>query len=197
MKRRRRRGFSLIELLVVIAVLGALMAMLFPALSGARSQAKRAMCSANLKQIGVGMRSYLSENRDRFPHASFLPSVSPFPVSGETAIRIADVLLPSVGGEPRVFHCPNDESGASRPDANNGKSYFESDGSSYEYRIRPPLGGRTMTEVAALFGQFADRTVAEISIWVMRDYDNFHEKAGRPGARRYLYVDGHVTDYEN
>jgi len=38
--------------------------------------------------------------------------------------------------------------------------------------------------------------VTDNSIWIMRDYFNFHGEAGTPGARRYLYIDGHVTDYE-
>jgi hypothetical protein len=31
----------------------------------------------------------------------------------------------------------------------------------------------------------------------MRDYNNFHGESGEPGARRYLYIDGHVADFEN
>jgi len=27
--------------------------------------------------------------------------------------------------------------------------------------------------------------------------NGYFGKAGKPGARRYLYVDGHVTDFEN
>jgi hypothetical protein len=42
-----------------------------------------------------------------------------------------------------------------------------------------------------------DSTVADNAFYVMRDYDNFHGAGGKPGARRYLYSDGHVTDFEN
>jgi hypothetical protein len=31
----------------------------------------------------------------------------------------------------------------------------------------------------------------------MRDFNNFHGEPGKDGARRYLYYDGHVTDFEN
>jgi hypothetical protein len=76
-----------------------------------------------------------------------------------------------------------------------GKSYFETERSSYEYRFR--LGGRTIKEALERFAEFTGRHIQESTYWILRDYDNFHGEAGRDGARRYLYNDGHVTDYEN
>jgi prepilin-type N-terminal cleavage/methylation domain-containing protein len=57
-----RRGFTLIELLVVVAIIALLIAILLPALSTAREQAKRTKCMANLKAIGVGYMAYMTEN---------------------------------------------------------------------------------------------------------------------------------------
>jgi hypothetical protein len=48
-----------------------------------------------------------------------------------------------------------------------------------------------------LYEQRADLKVADNAFWVMRDFNNFHGSGGKPGARRYLYSDGHVTDFEN
>ena len=53
-----RAGMSLVELLVVMAIVGALVALLLPAIQQARETARRAQCLNNLRQIGIGLQSY-------------------------------------------------------------------------------------------------------------------------------------------
>jgi prepilin-type N-terminal cleavage/methylation domain-containing protein/prepilin-type processing-associated H-X9-DG protein len=70
---RVRRGFTLVELLVVIAIIGTLVGLLLPAVQAARESARANSCRNNLKQLGVGMHSYLSA-KTFFPSNNYAPN---------------------------------------------------------------------------------------------------------------------------
>jgi prepilin-type N-terminal cleavage/methylation domain-containing protein/prepilin-type processing-associated H-X9-DG protein len=62
----RRRGMTLVELLVVVAVVATLIALLLPAVQGAREAARRIACMNNLRGIGCALYGYESARRS-FP----------------------------------------------------------------------------------------------------------------------------------
>jgi prepilin-type N-terminal cleavage/methylation domain-containing protein len=59
LSRSRRDAFTLIELLVVIFIIGILIALLLPAVQAARESARKTQCKNNLKQVGLGLQSYV------------------------------------------------------------------------------------------------------------------------------------------
>lgn len=65
------RAFTLIELLVAISIIVLLMALLLPALSRARKQARAVVCQSRLHGWSLLFAAYQSENEGRFPDRSY------------------------------------------------------------------------------------------------------------------------------
>lgn len=63
----RSGGFTLVELMVVISIIALLIAILLPALSKARESARRIQCLSGLRQFGMGVYLYTTDEKQWFP----------------------------------------------------------------------------------------------------------------------------------
>jgi prepilin-type N-terminal cleavage/methylation domain-containing protein len=66
---RSTRAFTLIELLTVITIIAVLAGILIPAVSSVRRNAKEVEGVSNLRQVGVAINLFTTENKNRLPPA--------------------------------------------------------------------------------------------------------------------------------
>ena len=68
--KQQKKAFTLIELLVVISIIALLVSILMPALNKARDQAKKTVCSSNLRSLTMAMKYYCDSNGGRTPSST-------------------------------------------------------------------------------------------------------------------------------
>ena len=64
---RRTLAFTLTELLIVLGIIVLLVGILFPVIAKARRQAQLTQCLSNLRQIGIALIAYATDNNGWFP----------------------------------------------------------------------------------------------------------------------------------
>ena len=114
---KTQKSFTLIELLVVIAIIAVLASLLLPALGRTRSEAYRASCINNLKQIAQAAISYTDSNDGYYPYAGNWANGSTWDdlltnelQTGLSAADCAPNSLPiAFAGRLKILICPEDK----------------------------------------------------------------------------------------
>jgi prepilin-type N-terminal cleavage/methylation domain-containing protein len=168
---RRARAFTLLELLLCVAIIGALLALLVPALSRARKVSYAGVCANNLRQIGIAFSLYTQDNADRLPNTSSLFAVNsdwkfggldfvgtqrtPLLSASRPINRYVDDRATTTQRNGSVFQCPGDVGVWARADSTRGepaasilpaRTCFLTFGNSY--RSNPLLLDRQMEKSA-------------------------------------------------
>jgi len=99
---RGQPGFTLVELLVVIAIIALLAAILFPAFSRSRENARRSKCETQIRFLSLGIRQYNQDFDETFP----LTTVNMTP-SATLTYGWADAILPYVTSY-NIYQCPSE-----------------------------------------------------------------------------------------
>lgn len=162
------KGFTLIELLVVIAIIALLISIILPSLGSARATARTVICTSNLRQLGIAIQGYMSDQKD----PRFLPLLGEWdtgnypsragrwdPDTGKKrvgsagpvffwqvgAVFILQDYLSNAGNAP--FNCPSAKGPTSvRLDEN--VAYLQSGSRFYTYPNLATTGGASVTGTA-------------------------------------------------
>ncbi len=115
----------MIELLVVIAIIAILAAILFPVFAQAREKARQANCFSNLRQMGLALTMYVTDN-EGYP-------LSSSPSSQVPRSRWPDHVFPYVKNE-KLFTCISAPMDVFRkPWFHNVNSFYGGYGYNYQY----------------------------------------------------------------
>jgi uncharacterized protein DUF1559 len=116
----RRRALTLLELLAILAIIGILVALLLPAVQGAREASRRTQCSSNMRQLAMALHAYESVNRvlpNTAPnnysfHVFLLPYLEQKALFDEFdfSLNALQYLGPLSYRRVQVFECPSDGS---------------------------------------------------------------------------------------
>lgn len=189
MKMRRNSGFTLIELLVVVAIIGIIASVAMPEYQRWLNRAESVTCINNLRQVGVGVLTYVGENNNTYPIIEPNendPIYKDYKTEEGTEIEVKPLLevLAPYGVDKTVLRCPADAKGR-------GTHVYYTDptyNSSYQWRIlldeengaSPKIyGGRRGPGI---------RVVRPSRVTLCTDFEAVH------GNRlNRLYADGHVS----
>jgi competence protein ComGC len=198
-------AFTRLELAIVLGVIFVLALLTFPALARAQARANRIRCVSHLKNLGLGLRIFSTDNNGARPgQVSTHKSVWPWQVStnqGGSREFLNDPSLAwrhfrAISNElstPRIVRCPDDLTGiqpATWRDATNN--------SALSYFLGLDAGEETPTTILSgdsnleLNGQRLRSTLVMLRTNGTLQFDNSRHKDPPSGAGNILLGDGSV-----
>lgn len=100
--KKKLQGFTLTEMLVVVGIIVALTAIAIPVGNRALRSSRKSACLGNLRQIGVGLESWLQD------HNNVMPELAAGRSNKNEDVPVLDTLLVDYVSTPDVFRCPED-----------------------------------------------------------------------------------------
>jgi len=193
--RHLRRGFTLIELLVVISIIALLVAILLPALSAARQAALAMTCASQLRQMGIGVMSYVEDNQgglhSRYFHMGTAGSEATTPgIAGYVGAG-------AVGVRNTIFTCPTMQGFWPTQNWNRNPTYTSNRLTNYTFGLTRLAEIRNPTDTAYIFD--GSGVFVPTASWFYTDvtysgsssiYDLFYPHSD---TNNTLFFDGHVT----
>ena len=197
------RGLTIVEMLAVIGVIGILMSLIVPTVSGIRKEALSVSCQSNLRQLFTGFDIYRSSIKGQLPMCDFLPASTPEGPQG----GLVSVLGRTLGTDNKCWFCPadDDEDGSIAA----GTSYVYMPGLlRYTPQVQIPVASLMASTIAdmslttrqrerirleaesRLVGVLYDRS--PMAFPILSDSQDRHAIGDR-NPRNAVYIDGSVT----
>ncbi|RRJ96325.1 DUF1559 domain-containing protein [Opitutaceae bacterium TAV4] len=207
----RPAAFTLIELLVVIAIIGVLAGLVLATLSRVRQTANRATCTSNMRQMGVALLNYASDNKSTLPPGLFWDRHAAAYMGISTAATANN--LPDGNTTPsKMFWCPADSRAfpADRPRSYSANRIHPDDatvGVFNNVNNKPSmrmeqitLPSRTILIVEIFTGSYAtnkqwEQSAAIVAGWYTAAATGPRTASGdyyHGSGQNYLFADGHV-----
>jgi prepilin-type N-terminal cleavage/methylation domain-containing protein/prepilin-type processing-associated H-X9-DG protein len=159
-------GFTLTELIVAIVVIGILFTFIVPAAWKSIESGRAVACLSNLRQISVGLTSYLAD------HDATMPTMKAGRMRLSEEVPVLDNTLDKYIQDKQVFLCPSDP------------KMGKLSGTSYYWNVT--LNGQRLGSL-----DFMKITAESSKIPVLSDKESFHPYL--ENKVNILYADGHAT----
>lgn len=163
----RRGGFTLLEIIVVIGIIFLLMLLAVPAYFRSMRNGKAAACMGHLRQIGLGLNSYLSD------HEMTMPAMEAGRRDRSEDVPVLDTTLAKYVRDARVFACPDDR-----------KKFAEKTGTSYFWNVA--MNGQKVGNL-----NFLQLIKEQSRIPLVSDKEQFHPYS--ENKINVLYADGSAS----